>query len=256
MPSGSRAEPASGPGAALGSLPAVFVKVCGITNEEDALVAVAMGADAVGFVFAPSSRQIAPQRAGEIARRLPAEIVTVGVFRDETRQRVVDIAHQAHLRAVQLHGRESAADCHWVHQRVPLLIRAFAAGDPRLDDADEYGADAIHIDSATPGSGEVFDWSLAEGAPSNRRVILAGGLTSANVADAIRVVRPVGGRRVHRGRVPAGPQGRQQDPGLRGGRQGRRAAGAARAGRPPRAPVRLDGRRAPVIPPATRAPHE
>jgi phosphoribosylanthranilate isomerase len=170
----------------------VFVKVCGITNEEDALVAVAMGADAVGFIFAPSTRQIAPQRAGEIARRLPAEIVTVGVFQNEARQRVVDVAHQAHLRAVQLHGLGSAADSHWIHQRVPLLIRAFAAGDPRLADADEHGADAIHIDSDTPGSGEVFDWSLAEGAPSNRRVILAGGLTPANVADAIRVVRPWG----------------------------------------------------------------
>jgi phosphoribosylanthranilate isomerase len=170
----------------------VFVKVCGITNEEDALVAVAMGADAVGFIFAPSPRQIAPQRAAEIVRRLPAEIVTVGVFKDEARQRVVDVAHQAKVRAVQLHGRGSPADGHWIRQRVALLIRAFAAGDPRLDEADEYGADAIHVDSATPGSGEVFDWSLAEGAPSNRRVILAGGLTPANVADAIRVVRPWG----------------------------------------------------------------
>lgn len=170
----------------------MFVKICGITNEEDALVAVAMGADAVGFVFAPSPRQIAPQRAAEIVRRLPAEIVTVGVFKDEARQRVVDAAHQAKVRAVQLHGLGSPADGHWIRQRVALLIRAFAAGDPRLDEADEYGADAIHIDSATPGSGEVFDWSLAEGAPSNRRVILAGGLTAANVADAIRVVRPWG----------------------------------------------------------------
>ena len=209
----------------------MFVKVCGITNEEDALVAVAMGADAVGFVFAPSSRQIAPQRAGEIARRLPAEIVTVGVFRDETRQRVVDVAHQAHLRAVQLHGRESAADCHWVHQRVPLLIRAFAAGDPRLDDADEYGADAIHIDSATPGSGEVFDWSLAEGAPSNRRIILAGGLTSANVADAIRVVRPWGVD------VSSGVESR---PGRKDASKIRAFVEAAKAAEPPEPPVQGD----------------
>jgi phosphoribosylanthranilate isomerase len=170
----------------------VFVKVCGITSEEDALVAVAMGADAVGFVFSPSSRQIAPQRAAEIARRLPAEIVTVGVFRNEPRERVIDVIHQARLRAAQLHGHESSADCHWVRQRVRWLIRGFAAGDPHLDQADEYGADAILIDSSAPGSGEVFDWSLAEGAPSNRRIILAGGLTPANVADAIRVVRPWG----------------------------------------------------------------
>jgi phosphoribosylanthranilate isomerase len=161
----------------------VFVKICGITSEEDALLAVAMGADAVGFVFAPSPRQIAPQRAADIVKRLPA---------DETRQRVVDIAHRARLRAVQLHGRETSADSHWIRQRVPLVIMAFPAGDPRLDDADDYAADVFLVDSATPGSGEVFDWSLAEGAPQGRRVVLAGGLTPGNVGDAVRVVRPWG----------------------------------------------------------------
>ena len=170
----------------------MFVKICGVTSEEDALLAVAMGADAIGFVFAPSPRQIAPQKAADIVKRLPTEIVTVGVFRDESRQRVVDTIHHTKLRAAQLHGRETPADSHWIRQRVRLVIKAFAAGDPELDAADEYGADAILIDSATPGSGEVFDWSLAEGAPSNRRVILAGGLTPANVADAVRVVRPWG----------------------------------------------------------------
>jgi phosphoribosylanthranilate isomerase len=170
----------------------VFVKICGITSEEDALLAVAMGADAVGFVFAPSSRQIAPQKAADIVKRLPTEIVTVGVFRHETRQRIVDIVHQAGLRAAQLHGHETATDSRWVRARVPLVIKAFASGDPGLDDADDYGADAILIDSAVPGSGEVFDWSLAEGAPSNRKVILAGGLTAENVADAVRRVRPWG----------------------------------------------------------------
>ena len=170
----------------------MFVKVCGITSEEDALLAVAMGADAVGFVFAPSPRQIAPQKAADIAKRLPAEIVTVGVFRDETRDRVVETVHRCRLRAAQLHGHESSADSHWVRQRVPIVIKAFAAGDRRLELADEYGADAILIDSSAPGSGRVFDWSLAEGAPFNRRIILAGGLTPANVADAVRRVRPWG----------------------------------------------------------------
>jgi phosphoribosylanthranilate isomerase len=143
-------------------------------------------------VFAPSSRQIAPQKAADIVKRLPTEIVTVGVFRHETRQRIVDIVHQAGLRAAQLHGHETATDSRWVRARVPLVIKAFASGDPGLDDADDYGADAILIDSAVPGSGEVFDWSLAEGAPSNRKVILAGGLTADNVADAVRRVRPWG----------------------------------------------------------------
>jgi phosphoribosylanthranilate isomerase len=209
----------------------VFVKVCGITSEEDALVAVAMGADAVGFVFAPSPRQIAPQRAGDIVKRLPSEIVTVGVFRDESRDRVVEIAHAAKLRAVQLHGRESPADSHWIHQRVPLVIKAFAAGDPRLDLADEYAADAIHIDSATPGSGEVFDWSLAEGAPSNRRIILAGGLTPENVADAIRVVRPWG--------VDVAT-GVEASPGRKDARKIRSFVEAARAAEPPAPPEQGD----------------
>lgn len=211
----------------MDSLPWVFVKVCGVTNEEDALLAVAMGADAVGFVFAPSPRQVAPQRAAEIVRRLPAEIVTVGVFRDESRDRVVETAHRARLRAVQLHGHESPADTHWIHQRVSLIIKAFAAGDPQLDHADEYAADAFLIDSATPGSGEVFDWSLAEGAPSNRRIILAGGLTPENVADAVRVVRPWG--------VDVST-GVEAAPGRKDARKMRAFVEAAKAAEPP-APV-------------------
>ena len=170
----------------------MFVKVCGLTNEEDALLAVAMGADAVGFVFAPSTRQIPPRKAADIVKRLPPEVLTVGVFRNETRQRVVEIVHTTGLRAAQLHGHEPPSATRWVRDRVPVVIKAFAAGDPQLDHAGDYGADALLIDSATPGSGEVFDWSLAEGAPVGRRIILAGGLTPDNVADAVRRVRPWG----------------------------------------------------------------
>jgi phosphoribosylanthranilate isomerase len=170
----------------------VFVKICGITSEEDALLAVAMGADAVGFVFAPSPRQIAPQKVADIVKRLPVDITTVGVFRDEAAQRVVDIVHHTGLRAAQLHGFESPPEARWIRERIPTLIKAFPAGDPRLDHADDWGADVLMIDSATPGSGQVFDWSLAEGAPSNRRIVVAGGLTPVNVADAIRRIRPWG----------------------------------------------------------------
>ena len=87
----------------------MFVKICGITNEDDALLAVAMGADAVGFIFAPSPRQIAPQQAYDITRRLPPEILTVGVFRDEHPKRVVELAHRSGVKAAQLHGNEIAA---------------------------------------------------------------------------------------------------------------------------------------------------
>lgn len=170
----------------------VWVKICGITTEEDALLAAALGADAVGFVFAPSSRQLAPVRARDIVRRLPPEVLTVGVFRDEAPKRVVRIAHEVGLKAVQLHGRETAEQSSWVRSQVAVVIKAFPAGDGRLEHLDDYGADAVLIDSPVPGSGEVFDWSLAEGAPSNRRVILAGGLHAGNVVDAITRVRPWG----------------------------------------------------------------
>lgn len=170
----------------------MFVKICGVTTEEDALLAVAMGADAVGFIFAPSARQIAVDHARDIARRLPPEVLTVGVFRDEAPQRVVEMVHRAGLRAAQLHGHESPEDTAWVRQRVGIAIKAFPAGSPALDDARAYGADVVLIDSHAPGSGQVFDWSLAEGAPVGRRFLLAGGLTPDNVAEAVEKVRPWG----------------------------------------------------------------
>jgi phosphoribosylanthranilate isomerase len=171
----------------------VFVKVCGTTSEEDALLAVAMGADAVGFNFVPSSpRYVAVGRAADIAKRLPPEILTVGIFRNEARERAVELTNHAGLRAVQLHGHENAEDTRWVRERVPVVIKAFPGGDPELSRAATYGADIVMLDSASPGSGQVFDWSLAEGAPSGLRVLLAGGLTPDNVAEAVERVRPWG----------------------------------------------------------------
>jgi phosphoribosylanthranilate isomerase len=171
----------------------VFVKICGVTTEEDALLAVAMGADAIGFNFVPSSpRFLAAARAADIVKRLPPEILTVGVFRDEAPARVVELTNHAGLRAAQLHGRETAEETRWVRERVPVVIRAFPGGDPALARAVDYGADIVMLDSASPGSGKVFDWSLAEGAPSGVRLLLAGGLTPENVAEAIDRVRPWG----------------------------------------------------------------
>ena len=177
---------------ATGSVAAVFVKICGITSEEDALLAVAMGADAVGFVFAPSPRQMAPGRVRDIVPRLPPEILTVGVFRDATADQVVHTVQQCGLRAAQLHGRETPEQTRAVRRRVDIVIKGLPAGDPALARWDDFGADALLLDAHTPGSGQVFDWSLAEGAPSHRKVILAGGLAPDNVADAIRRVQPWG----------------------------------------------------------------
>ena len=170
----------------------MFVKICGTTSEEDALLAVAMGADAVGFIFAPSPRQIAPGLAGDIAKRLPNEVLTVGVFRDQSPQRVVEIMEQTGLRAAQLHGRETPEQTTWVRRRVRTVIKVFAAGDPTLAGAAEHGADILMLDAASPGSGQVFDWRLAEGVPAGQRLLLAGGLDPDNVADAIARVHPWG----------------------------------------------------------------
>lgn len=170
----------------------MFVKVCGTTSEEDALLAVALGADAVGFVFAPSPRQVAHQVAADIAKRLPPEIVTVGVFRDEAPSRVVRIAQDAGLKAVQLHGHETPEDARWIRRRVPMLIQAFAAGDERVRRVADYGADVVLLDAPHPGSGQVFDWAFAAEVPDGQRLVIAGGLTAGNVAAAVARTRPWG----------------------------------------------------------------
>ena len=170
----------------------MFVKICGNTTEEDALLAVALGADALGFIFAPSPRKVAPQAVRDIVRRLPPEVLTIGVFRDEAPQRVVDIVHSAGLDGAQLHGHEKAEEVHFVRAQVRFVMKAFTAGDNAVSRAEEFGAHAVLVDSATPGSGKVFDWSLADDVPAGLRLVLAGGLHPDNVVDAIERVRPWG----------------------------------------------------------------
>ena len=170
----------------------MFVKICGTTSEEDALLAVAMGADAVGFIFAPSPRQISPARARDIVRRLPPEVLTVGVFRNELPGRVVEVVNASGLRGAQLHGRETPEQAQFVKERVPVLFQAFVAGDPNILHARDYRAHAILLDSPSPGSGEVFDWRLADGVPDGVRLLMAGGLGPDNVSEAIASVHPWG----------------------------------------------------------------
>jgi phosphoribosylanthranilate isomerase len=170
----------------------MFVKICGITNEDDALFAVAMGADAVGFIFAPSPRQVAVQQVYDITRRLPPEILTVGVFRDEAPSRVIDMVNTAGLKAAQLHGHETPAQVAEVAAQIRWVIKAVAAGSVDARRANEFGTDMVLVDAPAPGSGKVFDWSLMEDVAEGPRIILAGGLDPDNVAEAVRTVRPWG----------------------------------------------------------------
>jgi phosphoribosylanthranilate isomerase len=170
----------------------MFVKICGITSEDDALLSIAMGADAVGFVFAPSPRQIAPQAVYDITRRLPPEILTVGVFRDEHPSRIIDIVNRSGVKAAQLHGNETPSQVAEVSTRVRWVIKALAAGSHDLRTADRFGTDLILVDAPSPGSGKVFDWKMAADIPGSMRVILAGGLTPENVAEGVQVVEPWG----------------------------------------------------------------
>lgn len=170
----------------------MWVKICGTTTEEDALLAVAMGADALGFIFAPSPRQVTASAVSDILKRLPPEIVTVGVFRDEAPERVVDLVRATGLRGAQLSGRESADETRWIRRRLAFVIKGFAAGGSAVASAADYGADVILLDAPSPGSGQVFDWSMADAVPDGQRLLLAGGLTADNVARAIEQVNPWG----------------------------------------------------------------
>ncbi len=170
----------------------VFVKICGVTNLDDALLAAGLGADAIGLNFAVSPRHVEMDVARQIVERLPPGVLAVGVFRNQSREEVVATAGSLGLRAVQLHGSETPEDCRWVAERVPGMIRAFAIADPALTGGADYGAHRLLIDSPQPGSGQVFDWSNLEHVLSGRPFILAGGLNPENVAEAIDVARPWG----------------------------------------------------------------
>ena len=170
----------------------MFVKICGITNEDDALLAVALGADAIGFVFAPSVRQINAQKVYDITRRLPSEILTVGVFRDEHPKRIIELVHASGVKAAQLHGHERPEDVLAVSQHVRTVIKGVSAGGVDAARAHQFHTPYILVDAPAPGSGKVFDWHLAAEVPVTVNLILAGGLTPENVAAGIAQVNPWG----------------------------------------------------------------
>ena len=185
-----------------------WIKICGTTNLEDALTAVGAGADALGFVFYEKSpRNIDAESAQEIVKKLAPTIEKVGVFVNQPVETILKTVAHAGLTAVQLHG----AEC-----REPEYIRALKArqdlkvflvvsaselgGGLDCNENEESGISAVFFDSGTPqrpgGTGETFDWKAAASgvqAISERlRVVVAGGLNSSNVADAIRILKPWG----------------------------------------------------------------
>src|SRR5205085_12502081 len=128
------------------------VKLCGVASEDYDLRAVAMGSGSVGLVFAPSPRQVHPEVVRDIVKRLPHDTLTVGVFRNETPERVVDVVGRTGLKGAQLHGGETAEDLRLVRLRVPFVIQAHPAGDARLAGAGigPESADVVLIDAPSP----------------------------------------------------------------------------------------------------------
>ncbi|MFI5397891.1 MAG: phosphoribosylanthranilate isomerase [Candidatus Binatia bacterium] len=172
----------------------VRVKVCGITNLDDALAAVDAGADALGFNFyAPSPRVVPPAVAADIIARIPRTICTVGVFVEASRQGVTRIAEQTGVTALQFHGEEAPAFCQAWRQKVIKAIRVrdrHAAAEARRYAVDFILADA-YVEGRFGGTGMRLTLELLKGFDRGR-LIVAGGLTPENVSDVVRTVRPFG----------------------------------------------------------------
>ncbi len=169
------------------------LKICGITNLEDALKAAELGADALGFIFYKGSpRHISPRTASLIIRELPPFVVPVGVFVDEEPEKVKAIAAETGISTVQLHGYETPEYCESLGLKVIKAIRIKERSDiMRLR---PYNVAAFLLDTfregVPGGTGETFDWQIAIEAKALGRVILSGGLNPENVREAIERVRP------------------------------------------------------------------
>ena len=160
-----------------------FVKICGLKTAHDVEVAVAAGADAVGFVFAPGSpRTVDAGAARALAAGVPDGVLTVGVFRGQSVGEVRRLTEESGVRAVQLHGDEGPE--YYEELRAPgrMLVRATAEHVRRCG---ELGEDLLLLDAPDPGSGKPWNWGSAEFTAPEGRWLLAGGLTPANVGEAL-----------------------------------------------------------------------
>ena len=177
----------------------VTIKICGLTNQADAQAAVDAGADAVGFImYRKSPRCIEPKVAKAIVASLPPFVVPVGVFVNEEAKVVRDTMDECGLMVAQLHGDESAVYCERLGRPTLKALRLKDALS-LLALAEYQGRSGVrgfvldaYAEEAYGGTGTVTDWNLAAQVAETSRILLAGGLTPDNVADAIRVVRPYG----------------------------------------------------------------
>ena len=182
-----------------------WVKICGTTNLDDALLAVDAGADAIGFVLGTSMRRVTPETVAAIVRNLPPQIEKIGVFLNETPDRVVEIVKQTGLTGVQLHGNETPSVAHQVaSQTSAKIVKGIHAGPALLDDLTlwtrESTVSSLLLDSGNGksggGTGKTFDWDVAadalKGLSSGKHVIVAGGLRASNVTSAIDRFNPWG----------------------------------------------------------------
>lgn len=169
------------------------VKICGITNLDDAGVAVEAGADMLGFIFyPPSPRYVAPEQAQAIVASLPPSLLTVGVFVNEDVETITRMARTSGVQMVQLHGEESPALCQQLPWRVVKTFRFTEHVQPEM--MRQYAVDAFLIEGFHAdfygGGGAPADWQRVALLHEYGRIILAGGLTPDNVRQAIRLVRP------------------------------------------------------------------
>jgi phosphoribosylanthranilate isomerase len=171
----------------------VRVKICGITNLEDARHAVSSGADALGFVFyLESPRCVTPDRVRQIIAELPPLVTCVGLFVNERPSRISEIAGYCGLNAIQLHGDETPEQCSFPPYRVIKALRVSRLA--QTEPLPVYPVSALLLDALVPGqfggTGQLCDWELAARMAAMHPLILAGGLTPGNVTAAVRAVRP------------------------------------------------------------------
>lgn len=173
------------------------IKICGITNKEDAINAASLNVDMMGFIFYRNSkRYIEPRVVRDIANELPPSIAKVGVFVNEKEEKVFEIAQDLSLEMLQFHGDETPDYCLGFKDKYKV-IKAFRLKTKKdLKDTNDYDVDLYLLDTYAPdtfgGSGEIFDWKILEDYEFLKPIILSGGLNPKNISQAIKEISPYG----------------------------------------------------------------